>query len=175
MIERTLHDILEFRMDQVSELWKMKVRGAEHLKCHNALSDSELSGICSEIFPIVGKWFLRSMERRDFGAAFVTLGKKWQKKGFPLSEIFFSMMLWQKSLLDYLLDEVSLDSTVFMYSVIDINNRIAEAVMLGLYYLVKGYLEQIYVEMNASESLSHEVLKRYFKDDFFFKDKGLKS
>jgi hypothetical protein len=35
--------------------------------------------------------------------------------------------------------------------------------------MTKGFLEETYVALNSKEALSEELLKRYFRDDFFFK------
>ena len=34
---------------------------------------------------------------------------------------------------------------------------------------VCGYLEAVYIKMNVNDKVSEELLKKYFMDDFFFK------
>jgi hypothetical protein len=56
-----------------------------------------------------------------------------------------------------------------MYQAMGAMTRIAEFFMLGSFYIVKGFLEETYTSMNSHDQISEELLKKYFKDDFFFK------
>jgi hypothetical protein len=40
--------------------------------------------------------------------------------------------------------------------------------------MMKGYLEDTYLAMGRDELMPEEKLKKYFKDEFFFKDSSQK-
>ena len=65
--------------------------------------------------------------------------------------------------------EGSLESSIQMYQAVDATMRISEYFLLGSFYLTKGFLEETYLHLNATESVPEELLRRYFRDDFFFK------
>jgi hypothetical protein len=46
---------------------------------------------------------------------------------------------------------------------------IAEFCLLGCYYITKGFLEETYTHMSNHDKVSEELLKKYFKDEFFFR------
>ena len=56
-----------------------------------------------------------------------------------------------------------------MYQSMGVLTRVAEFCLLGSFYISKGFLEETYTSMNADDKVSEEMLKKYFKDDFFFK------
>jgi hypothetical protein len=56
-----------------------------------------------------------------------------------------------------------------MYQAMGALNTIAEFFILGCFYLTKGFLEETYTHMKGRDAVSEELLRKYFKDDFFFK------
>jgi hypothetical protein len=57
-----------------------------------------------------------------------------------------------------------------MYQAMGALTRVAEFFLLGSFYATKGFLEETYTSMSSSDKVSEELLKKYFKDDFFFKN-----
>jgi hypothetical protein len=56
-----------------------------------------------------------------------------------------------------------------MYQAMGIVTKVSEYFLLGCFYLTKGFLEATYTTMNRDDAVSEELLKKYFRDDFFFK------
>jgi hypothetical protein len=56
-----------------------------------------------------------------------------------------------------------------MYQSLGAITKVAEFFLLGSFYLTKGFLEETYTSMSNNDKVSEEFLKKYFKDDFFFK------
>jgi len=112
----------------------------------------------------------RGLDRAMVGNFFVKLGKKHVKEGFPVSEVIYGMNLAQQVVINYLMTDFILDNPVRMYQAIGVVNRVSEFFLLGCFYIIKGFLEATYLEMNKTDKVSEDLLKKYFKDDFFFKD-----
>jgi hypothetical protein len=83
--------------------------------------------------------------------------------------VIYGINLTQQVVIEYLMTDFVIDNTVRMYHAMGIVNRVSEFFILGCFYLTKGFLEATYLEMNKNEKVSEEMLKKYFKDDFFFK------
>jgi hypothetical protein len=66
--------------------------------------------------------------------------------------------------------EFAPESPVKMYQSMGVISQVSEFFLLGCFYLTKGYLEAVYTKMNVHDSVEEELLKKYFKDDFFFKN-----
>jgi hypothetical protein len=62
-----------------------------------------------------------------------------------------------------------LDSTLRMYQAMGVVTQVSEFFLLGSFYLIKGFLEETYVHMSSRDAVSEELLRKYFRDDFFFK------
>ncbi|MDR1899897.1 MAG: hypothetical protein LBQ55_07820, partial [Treponema sp.] len=77
--------------------------------------------------------------------------------------------LAQQIVIEYLMTDFVLESTVRMYQAMGVVTKVAEFFLLGSFYLTKGFLEATYTTMSGSDQVSEELLKKYFKDDFFFK------
>jgi hypothetical protein len=57
-----------------------------------------------------------------------------------------------------------------MYQSMGIITEVSEYFLLGCFYLTKGFLEATYTHMSSHNAVSEELLKKYFRDDFFFKN-----
>jgi hypothetical protein len=65
--------------------------------------------------------------------------------------------------------EYAPDNSMKMYQAMGAITRISEFFLLGSFYLSKGFLEETYTHMSHKDKVSEEILKNYFRDDFFFK------
>jgi hypothetical protein len=57
-----------------------------------------------------------------------------------------------------------------MYQSLGALTKVSEFFLLGSFYATKGFLEETYTVMSHHGKVSDEVLKKYFTDDFFFKN-----
>jgi hypothetical protein len=169
VIERMLIDNLKFKARGLAEFWKDLIRKNPHLKHYNELDDAALVDLNEDFYPVLAQALERGLDKNSIGAYFVRLGKDRMRMGFPVSEVLFSINLSQKVVVEYLMTECVMDNSMQMYQVVDVMTRISEFFLLGSFYMTKGFLEETYVALNSKEALSEDLLKRYFRDDFFFK------
>ena len=134
------------------------------------MKDEELVEVNSAFYPVLAKILDKGLDRNLLGNYFVNTGKKRMEQGFPVSEIIYAMNLAQKMIIEYIMTEYAPENPVRMYQSIEIISRISEFFILGCFYLSKGYLEMVYTGMSKKDKVSEEMLRKYFKDDFFFKD-----
>jgi hypothetical protein len=165
-----LIDELSTKKDKLAALWIDMIRKTPNIKSVSSLSDQLLASVNERLCNTLVLWFMREIDRNAIGAFFVKLGKDGQKQRVAVSELNYGLFLSQRVLLDYISNNIMVDSSVTMYSITDITNQIAEFYLLGSYYLMKGYLEDTYVALRRDEAIPDRVLKKYFNDEFFFKD-----
>ena len=146
------------------------VRKAQQLKHYNSMDDEVLIEKHASFFPLLAKTLDRGLDRTLLGHFFVDLGKTRAQDGFPVSEVIYAINLMERVLIEYITTEYAPENPVKMYQSMGVLSQISEFFLLGCFYLTKGYLEAIYIEMNSHDSVSEELLKKYFKDDFFFKE-----
>ncbi|MDR1933721.1 MAG: hypothetical protein LBQ57_12970 [Spirochaetales bacterium] len=169
MVDRALIDTLSFKSGDFAAKWKDLIRKTPHLKHYQTVDDANLKAMSREAYSLLGRTLERGLDRRIIGDFFVKLGKDRMEKGFPVSEVIYAVSLIQKTVIEYLMTDFVLDSTIRMYQAMGVVTQISEFFLLGSFYLIKGFLEETYVYMNSKDEVSEELLKKYFRDDFFFK------
>ena len=170
MIDRALIDNLNLKSRDFAIRWKNMVRKAQQLKHYNEMTDETLVERYIPFFPFLAKILDRGLDRNRLGSVFVNLGKSRMRDGFPISEVIYAMNILEKVIIEYITIEYAPENSVKMYQSMGVVSQISEFFLLGCFYLTKGYLEAVYTGMNSHDSVSEELLKKYFKDDFFFKD-----
>ena len=169
MIDRVLIDTLNLRSRDFSVRWKDSVRKNPQLKFYNSMDDDTLIEADMPFYPLLARTLDRGLDRSLVGEFFVTLGKQRMRDGCPISEVIFVLNLMQKTVIEYLMTEFAPENPMRMYQSMGALNQVAEFCLLGSFYISKGFLEETYTSMSVSDKVSDELLKKYFKDDFFFK------
>jgi hypothetical protein len=169
MVDHVLIDTLTLNSKDFASKWKNLIRKAPQLKHYNALTDDQLIEADSSFYPLLARALDRGLDRSLLGDFFVKLGKKRMQNGFPISEVIYAVNLSQKTVIEHIMTDFVLDNPMRMYQAMAITTNVAEFYLLGCFYLTKGFLEATYTDMNSSNAVSEELLKKYFKDDFFFK------
>ncbi|MDR1956224.1 MAG: hypothetical protein LBQ30_05150 [Treponema sp.] len=169
MVDRILIDTLNLKSQDFAVRWKDKIRRASHLKHYNALADGPLLESNAPMYSLLSRTLDRGFDRSLVGNFFVTLGKTRMEEEFPVSEIIYGINLSQQTVIEYIMSDFVLDSPVRMYQAMGAITHVAEFFILGCFYLTKGFLEVTYTRMSKQDAVSEELLRKYFKDDFFFK------
>ncbi|MCL1815388.1 MAG: hypothetical protein FWG27_06175 [Treponema sp.] len=169
MVDRVLIDTLNLQAMDFALRWKERIRKSPHLKHYNDMTDQALIDANAPLYPLLARTLDRGLDRSTAGEFFVRLGKERVHTGFPVSEVIYGLNLVQQVIVSYLMNDFVLDSTVRMYQAMGVVNRVSEFFLLGCFYVTKGFLEETYTNMNLHDKISEELLKKYFKDDFFFK------
>jgi hypothetical protein len=172
MVDRVLIDTLRLQARDFAVRWKDKIRRTPHLKNYNALADEPLIEGNMFFYPLLARSLDRGLDRALVGDFFVKLGKAAMAQGSPVSEVIYAVNLAQQVVIEYLMTDFVLDSTVRMYQAMGLVTRVSEYFLLGCFYLTKGFLEETYTTMRLNDAVSEELLKKYFRDDFFFKKNG---
>ena len=169
MVDRVLIDTLNFKAGDFASKWKELIRKTPHLRHYQELDDDTLVAMGRAYYPLLARSLDRGLDKKLVGDFFVAIGKDRVHNGFPASEVIYGLNLIQKVVLEYLMTDFVLDSTIRMYQAMGVVTQISEFFLVGSFYFIKGFLEETYLHMNNKEKVSEELLKKYFKDDFFFK------
>jgi hypothetical protein len=171
MLPINIPEFFRFNIKRIASIWIDKVRHSSILKRHNELSDEQLESMVKDVSETLIHWLGDDTDRVTLGAFFVKVGKDRLKQGFAISEVIYSLSLLQRAVIEFL-DGNILENSMELYRGLEITVAISEFFMLATFYFTKGFLEDAYLGMNKEARLSDEMLRRFFKDDFFFKDSG---
>lgn len=169
MVENVLIDSLNLKSREFASRWMNLVRKTQQLKHFNTLDDEALITANAPVYELLSRTFDRGMDRSLIGGFFVSMGKKRMQTGFPISELIYAANLTERVIIEYIMTDFAPDSPGRMYQSMGAISDVSEFFLLGCFYMTKGFLEAVYTKMNINDKLSEELLKKYFKDDFFFK------
>ena len=169
MNDHVLIETFNFKAEAIAKRWKNLIRKEPQLKHYNSLSDEQLCGLNAPLYPQLARSIERGIDRKIIGSYFVRVGKERMRQGFPVSEVVFAYNLSQKTAVDFVSSEFVHDNPLALYQAFGAVEKVNEFFFLGCFYLIKGFLEQVYESMNTSHNVPEDLLKTYFKDDFFFK------
>jgi hypothetical protein len=133
------------------------------------MDDGALIDTDMPIYPLLARTLDRGLDRSLVGDFFVVKAKKKMHNGFPISEVIFALSLIQKTVIEYLMTEFAPENPMRMYQAMGALTRVADFCLLASFYISKGFLEETYTTMSSKEKVSEEFLRKYFKEDFFFK------
>jgi hypothetical protein len=169
MVDRLLIDTLNLQAKDFAARWKALIRKSPQLKHFAAMEDAALIRMNTGFYPLLARTLDRGLDRRELGDFFVREGKEAMKDGFPISELIYAVNLTQQTVISYIMTDFGVDNPLRMYQSMGILNKVAEFFLLGCFYLTKGFLESTYTNMKSKSAVDEDILKQYFKDDFFFK------
>ncbi|MDR0387638.1 MAG: hypothetical protein LBH57_06335 [Treponema sp.] len=169
MVDRVLIDTLNLKAQNFAAQWAAKIRKTPQLKQYSVLSGDALIELNVPLYSQLARTLDRGLDRSLVGDFFVTMGRKRIEEGFPVSETIYGINLTEQVVNDYLMNDFAPDNAVRMYQAMGAAFKTAEFFLLGCFYLTKGSLEAIYTMMNKNDAVSEALLKKYFRDDFFFK------
>jgi hypothetical protein len=169
MIDRALIDSLNLKSRDFSSKWVNQIKKTPQLLHYNEMSDEALIETGQQIYPLLARTLDRGLDKSMVGGFFVNLGKEKMRGGYPISEIIYAISLVQKVVFDFIMNDFAPDNQIRMYQSMGAFTKVADFFLLGSFYITKGFLEETYTSMNARDKISEELLKKYFKDDFFFK------
>ena len=169
MVDRALIDALQFKSRDFAIRWKDLIRKTPQLKHYHNMDDEALIEAGKPFYHLLARVLDRGLDRSLIGDFFVTLGKNRLQGDFPVSEVIYALHLIHEVVIDYLMTDFAPENPVRMYQAMGAMSRITEFFLLGSFYITKGFLEETYMRMSVHDEISEELLKKYFKDDFFFK------
>jgi hypothetical protein len=169
MVDSQLIDTLNLQAKEFASRWKERIRKSPQLKHYGIMEDDALVRMNSAFYPLLARTLDRGLDRALLGDFFVRVGKERMKDGFPISEVIYAVNLTQQTVISYIMTDFGVDNPMRMYQAMGILNQVAEFFLLGCFYLTKGFLESTYTNMKAKNAITEDILKQYFKDDFFFK------
>ena len=164
-----LIDTLNLRARDFAVKWKDMIRKNPQLIHYNEMDDETLITTDMQIYRLLARTLDRGLDRSLVGDFFVGMGKERMREGFPVSEVIFALGLVQKTVIEYLMTDFAPENPMRMYQAMGALTRVADFCLLGSFYIAKGFLEETYTSMSSKDKVSEEMLKKYFKDDFFFK------
>jgi len=169
MIDRVLIDTLELKSRDFAIRWKDALCDNPQFGNYNKMDEKSLIEMNMKMYPLLSRSLDRGFDHAQIEHIFVKLGKDRMHSGFSISEVILALNLVQKIVIEYIMTEFAPENPVRMYQSMGALTKLSEFFLMGSFYIFRGFLEEIYTSMNIKDKISEDLLKKYFRDDFFFK------
>ncbi|MDR1899936.1 MAG: hypothetical protein LBQ55_08020, partial [Treponema sp.] len=126
MVDGALIDILNYKSGDFALRWKDLIRRAPQLRHYNEMDDETLIKWDTPLYPLLARTLDRGIDRSLIGDFFVKMGKQRMQDGFPVSEVIYAVNLAQQIVIEYLMTDFVLESTVRMYQAMGVVTKVAE-------------------------------------------------
>lgn len=162
MVYESLIAIVESHLQNLTDTWAQEVKRSDYLDTYKKLNDNELHSRGNILFSNLLEWLLKGASNDDAAKYFTDIGIGRIKEGFPLSEVYYALYLEKKVLWSFVAwkDEVAgilkaVDAIEFMTV---INNYFD----LGDFYIIKGYMNELYQHLAETGKYNVDELQKLF-------------
>jgi len=162
MVYESLIAIVESHLDNLTSTWVQEVKNTEYLKTYQSLTEDELNSRGNILFSNLLDWLMKGASNDDAAEYFKKIGTDRINEGFPLTEVYYALYLEKKVLWSFVAwkDEVTgilkaIDAIEFMTV---INNYFD----LGDFYIIRGYMNELYSHLSNTDKFSTEELEKIF-------------
>ena len=169
MIYNKIISVVETRKNKMVDEWVAEVRNSERMKIYNSLPDYELKNMISKFIGYLIKFLKSEVSDRELGKYFVEVGKRRNEARFPLCEIHHAVYITKKILWTNILSSSIIDNTLAVYLAMDIITTIHDYFDRGIFYIIRGYVEQQVFTIEEKRILNKEQIKDYFFPGSSFK------
>lgn len=161
MIYPLLSQLVKDNTRKLAETYFNEVKKTEYMKTYQARSDDEVISRGEKVFLNLHKWLESGANNDEIEKYFVNIGKERFKEGFPLIEVkyalyltkkvFWSFIIWKKEFTGKLDTEGAIETMTVLNNYFDIGN----------FFIIRGYLSEMFSHLDESDKLSKRELKKY--------------
>ena len=162
MVYESLIAILETNLDNLAETWVGEVKRSEYLETYNKLPDEKILKRGNILFSNLQDWLMKGASNDDAAIYFQEVGTSRIKEGFPLSEIYYALYLEKKVLWSFVAWKDEVTGILSARDAIEFMTVINNYFDLGDFYIIRGYMNELYSHIAGSNKFSEEELQTLF-------------
>jgi hypothetical protein len=170
MIFNVVLNLLETKAERLAAAWCHEINKSSFMHTYRQLPEDELVKRHTRVVENLGHWLERESSRNDVGRFFAAMGRDRYREGFPLCEVNYALFLAKKGFWELIHSEGILDSALELYQALELITNIHSFFDLGNFYLIRGYMEEMYGEMQTRPEVSKADLKRFFFPGSFLQE-----
>ena len=162
MVYESLIAILETNLDNLTETWATEVKRSEYLETYNKLDESEVLKRGNILFSNLYDWLQKGASNDDAAEYFRQIGVERIKEGFPLSEVYYALYLEKKVLWSFVAWKDEVTGVLKARDAIEFMTVINNYFDLGDFYIIHGYMHELYSHIAETKKFSQEELEKLF-------------
>ena len=162
MVYEGLIAIVESHLENLTNTWVQEVKRSEYLETYKNLSDKELQSRGNILFSNLLEWLLKGASNDDAAEYFKEIGTKRIKEGFPLTEVYYALYLEKKVLWSFVAWKDEISGILKAVDAIEFMTVINNYFDLGDFYIIRGYMNELYQHLMQTNKFTEEELKSIF-------------
>ena len=159
MVYESLIAILETNLDNLTETWVTEVKRSEYLETYNKLDDDVLHKRGNILFSNLQDWLLKGALNDEVADYFQKIGIERINEGFPLSEVYYALYLEKKVLWSFVAWKDEVTGVLKARDAIEYITVINNYFDLGDFYIIRGYIHELYTHISDSDKFTKEELE----------------
>ena len=160
MVYESLIAIVESHLENLTNTWVQEVKRSEYLETYKKLNDKELHSRGNILFSNLLDWLLKGASNEDAAVYFKEIGVKRIKEGFPLSEVYYALYLEKKVLWSFVAWKDEVQGILKAVDAIEFMTVINNYFDLGDFYIIKGYMHELYGHLMDSGKFNKDELEK---------------
>jgi hypothetical protein len=162
MVYESLISIVETHIDNLTDTWVQEVKRSEYLETYKKLNEKELHSRGNILFSNLLEWLLKGASNEDAATYFKEIGQLRIKEGFPLTEVYYALYLEKKVLWSFVAWKDDVSGILKAVDAIEFMTVINNYFDLGDFYIIRGYMHELYEHIAETERFTKEELEKIF-------------
>lgn len=137
---RLIHQV-EDHWEAISGRFLRLLRATHGLPHISQLPESEITEVCRRLLRNLGQYLVSAQDEDELALHYEKLGRDRYHNGVPLSQALRTVQLMKDATLDYIRDEMVVQTGVDLYAEEELEHRLGRFFDLLVYHLARGYEE----------------------------------
>jgi hypothetical protein len=162
--------MIEAHSDQIVKRWQAEVRSDQAIASFDSSSMEIARARLSNVIIHLREWISYDTTKDEIGRRYAAEGIDYFTKQIPLCEIIRSFVLLKKIIWSFSINECTIDSAYELYQLSELNERIIVFFDQAIYYITRGYMQEMNTKMKELWKLSDDDTEKiFFKKSFYSK------
>jgi len=170
MLYNKLIEVIARDSRQMAVAWMRGMKTSEFAESYHKLDDEEMKSRCQDVYDNLGKWLESDFKMLQGDTIYTDLGRQRYKEGIPLCQVHFALHLTKKVLWNHILSQGILNTSLEIYQAIDLFVRVQNFFDMASFYIIRGYMEEVFLQLGRQYHLDPQTLKAIFPEGSFMID-----
>jgi len=160
MISNELAAIIKNEINSLTKKWAEEIKKSDYMDRYRNLDNDELFHRGETLYLNMISWLEEGASNVEIEGYFHGIGIERIKEGFSLTEINYAIYLLKVILNDYLATNKELISSTDSSNAFEINAILNNYFDLGIFFVTRGYSQELFSRIERSNKFSKEELKQ---------------
>ncbi len=165
---------IEDNVDDIVRTWKEEITKSEYMTTYRELPDKALTERGKAVYNNLIQWLQSGASNKEIEQYFERIGAERNREGFPLTEVGYALYLSKKVFWSFSLWKEEITGLFDTGEAIEFMTVLNNYFDLGNFYIIRGYLKELFAKLDESQKFSKEELESYFLKGALYRESAKK-